>query len=265
MKVMAYPEDRGKGTAQIDFQSSRHDWSGLDEMEARSAAARFAVTFWGNIMASFYGGTATAPAGVILMNNGAVISNDGKCNSVYVHHFSDDSYHYKGELGGKIDANEIIDNILKANVKTAGNIINPGTFADLVRKNGDWDYKNNTKTIFGLAVKYDDQNKTSTKFTFYGQEMDAYEFGNFHYGVVGKALYFGSEQLLLRQAGAAQITDGTSEPQWQKYKEIKASYQIAGYGSQTQITFREMIEPYGDDPHDQEMIKKGFKYYDTHY
>ena len=36
----------------------------------------------------------------------------------------------------------------------------------------------------------------------------------------------------------------------------------AGHGET--ITVRGgMLPPYGDDPHDQEMIKRGFKYYDV--
>jgi hypothetical protein len=55
--------------------------------------------------------------------------------------------------------------------------------------------------------------------------------------------------------------DETGRPQ-QKYKEYHGAYQPGGYGPPQKIVFKEMLSPYGDDPHDQEMIKEGFKYYD---
>ena len=75
-------------------------------------------------------------------------------------------------------------------------------------------------------------------------------------------MWFG-EKFLLKQAGDAQIAAGTSKPEWQKYKEHNGTFQPGGYGQPQKITVaREMLPPYGDDPHDQEMIKEGFKYYD---
>jgi hypothetical protein len=63
-------------------------------------------------------------------------------------------------------------------------------------------------------------------------------FGNFHYGAVG---YAGGipETVLLRAAGFAQSRAGTHDEKWGDW-----------YSS----------EPFGDDPKDQEWIKKGIEY-----
>lgn len=65
-------------------------------------------------------------------------------------------------------------------------------------------------------------------------------FGNFNYGATGLATGLFGEQVLLRMAGWAQTRAGTS----------KGNYGHP-WGS----------APYGDDPNDQAMIKKGFSYY----
>jgi RHS repeat-associated protein len=73
---------------------------------------------------------------------------------------------------------------------------------------------------------------------FDGSYMSIEDFGNFNYGVYGKALGL-SDDLLLTAAGLAQIKAGTSSPKFQN-----SNY---------------------DDPRDQEMIKKGIAYYKKHY
>jgi Bacterial toxin 44 len=71
------------------------------------------------------------------------------------------------------------------------------------------------------------------------------DFGNFNYGATGRAIGF-SEYQLQTEAGRAQIAAGTSKPGWGK-----PPGRIWGQG----------VPPYGDDPYDQAMIKKGFEYY----
>ena len=86
-------------------------------------------------------------------------------------------------------------------------------FYNQVRLRGPWDYKQ--------------------------QGRQYADFGNFHYGAVGKALGL-PETMLLRAAGWAQGRSGNSDPKfgswwWQP--------------------------PYGDDPQDQRMIKDGINFY----
>src|ERR1700679_1066060 len=57
---------------------------------------------------------------------------------------------------------------------------------------GEWDYKNNTNTIFGVAWQYDldmrqvDESYTNTSFTANGTYYDdAAQFGNFDAGYTG--------------------------------------------------------------------------------
>jgi RHS repeat-associated protein len=59
-----------------------------------------------------------------------------------------------GEVGKKINANTIYKNLAKANGTTAKGIWSPFTFRNMVKNKGEWDLKNNTKTIFGLANHY---------------------------------------------------------------------------------------------------------------
>lgn len=86
-------------------------------------------------------------------------------------------------------------------------------FYKQVRGHGPWDYKNQ------LGRKYEN-------------------FGNFHYGAVGVAAGIKPE-VLLRGAGFAQKSAGTSSPDFIGYKGPDA---------------------YGDDPSDQTWIRAGIDY-----
>lgn len=147
-----------------------------------------------------------------------------------------------GELGGRIDANVIFKNLLNENIEIAKDMWSPFAFKDLVQNKGEWDFKNNKNTIYGIA---NDEENRGTFFTFGERAMDAQDVGNFHYGVVGKATGLFSEWILEQQAGDAQIKSGTSKPQWQN-------------GIFTPFTW-----PYGDDPRDNYYINRGFDYYDA--
>jgi hypothetical protein len=72
------------------------------------------------------------------------------------------------------------------------------------------------------------------------------DFGNFNYGAAGLATGLFAEETLLSEAGRAQIAAGTSKPEW--------GYPAGRFVGQGK-------PPYGDDPADQEMIKRGFAYY----
>jgi RHS repeat-associated protein len=199
--------------------------------------------------------------GTILSNDGSIMQKDPKNNDVSVFHFIDHSIHKIGQLGGKIDASEIFSNLLKKDIKYASGIVSPTTFAKLVGNHGDWDLKNNKGMIYGFSHAFDRANNTQTSYSFQGSQYGSEDLGNFHYGATGMATWFADEDLLLKQAGNAQIAAGTSKPEWQQY-----GPSIQWYGDQGQrFSMRgPMLPPYGDDPEDQKNIKLGVNYYNTY-
>ncbi len=83
----------------------------------------------------------------------------------------------------------------------------------------------------------------------YKQRGSIYQdFGNFNYGVVGRAMGI-TRKRLLNQAGVAQIKAGTSRPEW------GWPANVSGFGGKA---------PYGDDPTDQMMITRGMDWYDAY-
>lgn len=100
-------------------------------------------------------------------------------------------------------------------------------FYGMVHTGGNWDIK----------TKYNDLNYD--------------DFGNFHYGATGLATGVFTQGQLLREAGRASVKDGNVPPpgeNWGYPPRVPGS----PFGGQS---------PFGDKPHDQEMIKKGFEYY----
>jgi hypothetical protein len=56
-----------------------------------------------------------------------------------------------------------------------------------VKKDGNWDLKDNTKTIWGVAWQYDDKNGSNTTFSFDSHtNMNAADVGNYHAGFTGR-------------------------------------------------------------------------------
>lgn len=95
---------------------------------------------------------------------------------------------------------------------------------------------------FASKVDYGHEWDFKTK----GAEYEA--FGNFHYGVVGRAAGI-SEVNLRQQAGIAQEGAGTSQKGWGDSGYGIGKLKFFGSGN------------YGDDPTDQHWIKKGMHYY----
>jgi hypothetical protein len=110
-----------------------------------------------------------------------------------------------------------------ANCKAAKSMVNPWTFKDKVEYGGAWDYKT-------LGPQYED-------------------FGNYHYGATGNAFGF-SENTLLQEAGRAQIAKGRSSPSFGK-PASRCEMFLGGTGTGSN----------GDEPKDQEWIKRGFEWY----
>ena len=113
------------------------------------------------------------------------------------------------------------------------------------------------KTIYGVANHF---RGGVTQFKFEGQSYTAQDLGNYHYGATGIAVWAFSERFLLEKAGEAQIAAGTSKSEWQKYRTWTENITIE-HGMRSTLTHREALPPYGDDPRDHGMIKRGFNYY----
>lgn len=99
-------------------------------------------------------------------------------------------------------------------------------FYNLTKTGGDWDIKTKYNNL-----AYDD-------------------FGNFHFGATGLATGVFTEGQLLREAGRASIKDGNKPPPGEDW----------GYPPSTKLSPVGGKAPFGDDPHAQEMIKRGFEY-----
>lgn len=85
---------------------------------------------------------------------------------------------------------------------------------------------------------FKDQVKNKGPWDYKQQGRQYGDFGNFNYGATGSAFGF-PDQVLLRMAGWAQQQAGTSKAEW------------GGPWGRA---------PYGDDPDDQEMIRRGIEY-----
>ncbi len=188
----------------------------------------------------------------IVNNVGYIIRQNGIDNGVYLQKDEQSVLNFLGEIGKEVDISEVYQNLLLLNSKVAKRMFNPWKFKKLVATNGEWDLKNNSKTIYGIS------NDSKTKLLFNGHVMDSQDVGNHHFGVMARSfgfpLYFA-----LRAAGKYQITSGTSRKEWQVYRhDVIVSHS-------TGLSYRNsyMIQPYGDDPNDQRWIREGYKYFNV--
>ena len=188
----------------------------------------------------------------IVNNVGYIIRQNGIDNGVYLQKDEQSVLNFLGEIGKEVDISEVYHNLLLLNSKVAKRMFNPWKFKKLVATNGEWDLKNNSKTIYGIS------NDSKTKLLFNGHVMESQDVGNHHFGVMARSfgfpLYFA-----LRAAGKYQITSGTSRKEWQVYRhDVIVSHS-------TGLSYRNsyMIQPYGDDPNDQRWIREGYKYFNV--
>jgi RHS repeat-associated protein len=203
--------------------------------------------FWSGVISLANGGDG---GGTIVGMDGKIIS-EATNNSlgVFLQQSTKDgqgmdevSYKYLGTLGGVLQGDEIIKNLLQDDIDAARSM-SPSDFKATVEDNAAWDYKVNLNYIYGVAAKFDKDNSKygfHTQFLFDGYSMTAENFGNFHYGVVGLAEGRFTETILFMVAGAVQIRDGHSQPEWEN------------------TTY------WGDDPNDHYWIQQGFNYYHSH-
>ena len=189
---------------------------------------------------------------IVVNRYGDVIRNDKTDNSVYLS--ENNKMTRLGELGGEIKADYIYSNLLKKNAERAKSMWNPYRFRKLVKTKGDWDLKNNKKTIYGLG------NDNRTTFLYNGNKMESQDLGNHHFGYVAKAFGLFSEEFILRQAGNYQIKSGTSRSEWQTYENIHLIPKPDPMSTAPIIP--QLLPPYGDDPRDQMWIRRGFADYE---
>ncbi|MBO4588306.1 MAG: hypothetical protein J5711_05310 [Bacteroidales bacterium] len=189
---------------------------------------------------------------IVVNRYGDVIRNDKTDNSVYLS--ENNKMTRLGELGGEIKADYIYSNLLKKNAERAKSMWNPFRFRKLVKTKGDWDLKNNKKTIYGLG------NDNRTTFLYNGNKMESQDLGNHHFGYVAKAFGLFSEEFILRQAGNYQIKSGTSRSEWQTYENIHLIPKPDPMSTAPIIP--QLLPPYGDDPRDQMWIRRGFADYE---
>ena len=197
-----------------------------------------------------------APPGIYVNHIGEIMWNTSNNNKPNVYLLNNGQPILLGQIGGTINIDEIYTNLLEQNIAIAKGIFDPRTFRDYVTAGGIWDYKirynqeGRNNTIWGYV---NIGTKVSTKFSFQGKDMEAQDIGNHHFGVVGKACGFPfAEETMLRQAGLAQMRDGTSKPEWQKHELIYGRYGVSKGA---------LIWPYGDDPRDSGWIIEGFDYW----
>ena len=123
-------------------------------------------------------------------------------------------------------------------------------FGLAVMSGGPWDFKANTTTIWGVAWKFDEKRKHKTMFTFGDYNMTAADFGNFHFGFVGKFTYQGigmPDIVLETGAGAAEIVKNVNE----------GNHLEAAEGFKQ---LRTLTRPYGDRFIDNSWIRCGIEY-----
>ena len=108
-----------------------------------------------------------------------------------------------GELGGKVDMSAIFKNKLSQSASEAKDM-NLLDYYEAVKTKEDWDLKNNTNTIWGVAWEYDKNNETQTFFScsrFSG--ANAADVGNYHAGYTGVFADI-PNYILWKGAGAAE-------------------------------------------------------------
>ena len=117
-----------------------------------------------------------------------------------------------GELGTTIDVSTILQNKLEQSAKFAAKMKEMDivdryvSYFEKVKPTGDWDLKSNTKTIWGVAWKYDDVQGDNIHTTFscdYFSGATAADVGNFHAGYTGIIAGF-SKYILWKGAGGAE-------------------------------------------------------------
>jgi hypothetical protein len=151
----------------------------------------------------------------------------------------------KGQLiGGIIDVKEQLKNLLDENSEIAKSMDILDYFLAVMPK-GEWDLKQNKKTIFGKVWEYDESHKKDgsekTKFKYFGMTFsNSADVGNYHAGFTGKFTYDGKGMnfyLLSYGAGLAET--------------FKTTINFEIFKSLNQLkSMKSFMPPFGDNPTD---------------
>ena len=159
---------------------------------------------YGNIIAHYDDGDNN----VYLHKSGTTIADIGQQRSAL--HNTGGEGKKVGELGGNIDMMSFFENKLSQSASESKKM-SIFSYYTKVKLYGDWDLKNNEKTIWGVAWKYDSDNNTNTTFSC-SRFSGAYaaDVGNYHAGYVGTIANI-PRYILCKGAGAAET--------WKSFKE----------------------------------------------
>ncbi|HRP03257.1 MAG TPA: polymorphic toxin type 44 domain-containing protein [Candidatus Kapabacteria bacterium] len=196
-------------------------------------------------------------AGFVVNKSGTKIRDNDDANDQNIYYRRDyGAIETLGKIGGTLNTNEIIANILDFNTFVAEleSVVNLYRFFNKVKSKGDWDFKNRIKgesNIFGLL------HGTGTLFSVSGYGyMDSEQFGNFHFGVISSAWGY-SEHFAKWGAGIYQIISDTSPFMDSKSFTLLMSNSI----TLPLIIGWTLIPPHGDDYIDNHMIGVGYWYF----
>jgi hypothetical protein len=179
----------------------------------------------------------------LIDNKGGVITKTNESRDVYMMDKSKMSW--VGRLGGKIDGSVFIPNLLTIN-KARALFMDEKQWLAHVFPDMEWDYKNNSNTIFGVAWAYDKKKAVggdNTEFTSNERDYDdAAQFGNFNAGYTGTYAGIPAYRQYM-YAGLGEIAKARSkEDMVNRYVQI-----VLG------------IPPYGDEENDYEWNTRGMR------
>ena len=99
-----------------------------------------------------------------------------------------------GEFGKTVDVSKILTNVINRNIEEAKKM-DGGDWFMKIRPGGEWDYKANESTIFGISWSIHNEKNTLFKFNTrnFGSKTfeDASDIGNYHAGITGRMTYQG--------------------------------------------------------------------------
>ena len=114
---------------------------------------------------------------------------------------------YIGDLGGELNIGDVMENKLQESSVIAETFKENSKYVsyyDKVHTGADWDLKNNTETIWGVAWNYDKANATQTTFSCNRfSNANAADLGNYHAGYTGIMAGIG-KYILCKGAGLAE-------------------------------------------------------------
>ncbi|MDX2361572.1 MAG: RHS repeat-associated core domain-containing protein [Crocinitomicaceae bacterium] len=211
---------------------------------------------------------------IIINDEGYIISAERDSDGILIDNLvfmqgGDGSLTSLGELTREVNADDWFANLLAGNAQESADLTLLGmfTFQSYEAGNGKWDFKNLNRGnellnqggraphILGLAFELDHDD---TEFSFNGEIYRSEDLNNFHFGVTANAIGF-PEETALRRAGIAEMGKWSREGNGEvpeSWRPVQTIITSGGSGSM-------IMAPYGDNPIDHEMIKRGMSFYNN--